>query len=97
MLDLEVLNAWSSWAQYQSQSQERDSVAARFSSAREGRCRWTMRCRVSSRARGSWRDFPEGNHDGRSRVRSICVSARPVMNLRVGLGGWFFLEVGLVL
>lgn len=50
---LPVLNAWSSWIQYHSQSHSSDSVAARFSSAREGRCRWTMRWRVSRRVMGS--------------------------------------------
>lgn len=40
-----------------------------------------MRCRISRSGKGSWRDLPGGNQAGLSRIRSIWVSARPVMNL----------------
>jgi hypothetical protein len=56
---------------------------ARLSSPSVGMCRWTMQWRVSRREVGSWRLLPGGNQEGRSRVMSIWVSSRPVMNLVV--------------
>lgn len=66
--------ACSSCVQYHSQSQSSAVREARFSSASEGMCRCTMQWRTSRREVGGCRVLPGGNHDGRSRVRSIWVS-----------------------
>lgn len=76
--------AVSRWLQYHSHNQSRLSCADLLSSARDGRWRWTMLCRVSRRWVGRSRNGLEtsvGNHEGFERRRSSCVSVKPVMNL----------------